>query len=302
MYDHRATHESHAALSLPLVPACSHVGPQHALGAELKQGHWRSHHLQEQQQEPEQADPLSVAGEDSREPGLAFAIPAIAYFLMQKRPHLSLSRKLSYSSALREAQNSATTAHRSEAPPSPGFPSLLTVASSLASSLRTCSQHLGSTAVAYPPAEEDHLPGLPLDLHCTQRTPFVLRSAPLSRNAVPSSSSSSLPRRLETLRAASTSYDRSNTSQILEGDFLQPRPATSRISSTDSLEYRNMRACSEELPSSPMYEPQSACGLVAAVEDDAMDEDMAGVPDSRWSTEQMNPVSPGKGCSTCEED
>lgn len=182
-----------------------------------------------------------------------------------KRPHLCLSRKLSYSSALLDAPASVHAA--ASTPPSPGFPSVLAVASSLASSLRAGSSLCNSDAMP-----EDHLGSLPQDLRSpTKSTPtcFAIPSASSGRRPIESTT-----KRIAALRRSlvSCESDVASTSQAVLEDFLFPRPGTSRASSSDSW-YRDLyiRTDSE----GPDSEAHTSCGLVAAADDwsDGMDED-----------------------------
>lgn len=188
--------------------------------------------------------------------------------MLQKRPHLCLSRKLSYSSALREAQNASK-----DLPPSPGFPSLFTVASSLASSLRTassvCCYNDSNTSIM----QEDHLVALPQNLHCDEsntKTAFILHSAHSDRPV-----SASPSKRIHSLKQDYSSYDPASpsTSKISLEDFLAPRPSPSRLSSTDSILYSSYMRTDSEEPDSRASRP---AGLVVAMDEDsdAMDEDI----------------------------
>lgn len=192
---------------------------------------------------------------------------------LQKRPHLYLSRKLSYSSPLRDTPVHPAN-NVNNAPPSPGFPSVLAVASSLASSLRASSSSCCSSGDAS--AMEDHPSILPQHPHwdiSKPPSPFRLCSAPSGRLSFPPASN-----RVESLRSSVLTANSGipSTSKTVLEDFLIPRPpASSRCSSSDSFyNDRCMRDSSEDpsLPSSSTFWPS---GLVMPDEDDgdAMEED-----------------------------
>lgn len=194
--------------------------------------------------------------------------------LVQKRPHLCLSRKLSYSSALRDAQ--AIASNSASNPPSPGFPSVLTVASSLASSLRAPASASASACRSDGGMPEDHFGNTlsPQDLH-SQNT---CNPTQIMIHSGSSSSSSIIPtkKRIESLKRslASCASSTASISQIVLEDFLNPRPSTSRASSSDSFYTDPYIRIDSEGPDS---RPITSSGLVCAsdVDSDAMDEDVA---------------------------
>lgn len=178
---------------------------------------------------------------------------------------------MSYSSALRDAQAIANSAASN--PPSPGFPSVLAVASSLASSLRA------SSAACYSNNDNDmpedyHLGTLsPQHLHlqgASTATSFLVPQGPLC-----SSSTLHSKKRIGSFKRslASCASAPASTSRTGLEDFLRPRPSISRASSTDSFHTSPyIRTDSESLD----WEPVTASGLVSAADadTDTMDEDL----------------------------